>query len=149
ALVEDWQAQEERLAIEVDARVYAFVASAREDLDRAFPTGARTQADAPRLRFATIYGLLWPRGSLGRAAALQSYNPYQPHPATDRSLVLTSLDTTTPVVRLADDSWRDRLAEALLATGAALLSVEPDRMRALRNAATELQGLPIDAGYLL
>jgi hypothetical protein len=149
ALVENWKAQEERLGVEVDARVYAFVASAWEDLDRAFPTGVRNQADARRLRFATIYGLLWPRGSVVRAAALQSYNPYQPHPSTDRALVLASLDTTTPVVRLADDDWRDRLAEALLATGAALLSAKPDRMRSLRKAAIELQGLPVDAGYLM
>lgn len=149
ALVHDWKAQELRLGIEVDARVYAFVASASADLDRVFPTGARNQDDARRLRFATIYGLLWPRGSLVRASALQSYNPYQPHPETDRALVLTSLDTTTPVIRLADDDWRDRLAEALLASGAALLAAEPDRMRALRNAATELQGLPVDAGYLM
>ncbi len=84
-----------------------------------------------------------------RANALQSYNPYQPHPATDRALVLTSLDTTTPVVRLADPDWRGTLAEALLTTGAALLAAEPDRIRELRNAATELQGLPVDAGYLM
>jgi len=149
ALVDDWRAREDRLGIEIDARVYAFVASASADLDRVFPTGARTPADARRLRFATVYGLLWPRGSLVRANALQSYNPYQPHPATDRALVLTSLDTTTPVVRLADPDWRGSLAEALLTTGAALLAAEPDRMRELRNAATELQGLPVDAGYLM
>jgi len=64
-------------------------------------------------------------------------------------LVLTSLDITTPVVQLSEPDWRDRLADALLSTGAAMLAAGPQRMRELRTAALELQGLPVDTGYLM
>jgi superfamily II DNA or RNA helicase len=148
-LIEDWKAQEGRLGIEIDARVFAYVASASTDLDRALPAGARNGADARQRRFSTIYGLLWPRGSAVRANALQSYNPYHPHPPTDRALVLSSLNFTTPIIQLAASDWRARLAGALLATGSALLAAEPNAVRELRAAAMELQGLPVDAGFLM
>jgi hypothetical protein len=149
SLVDDWKAQETRLDIEIDARVFAYVASTSSDIDRVIPTGPGSVADARQRRFSAIYGLLWPRGSAVRANALQTYNPYHPHPPTDRALVLCSLDFTTPVISLDASDWRDQLAQALLDAGTALLAAHPDATRELRAAAMELQGLPVDAGYLM
>ncbi|HUP86880.1 MAG TPA: protein DpdJ [Acidimicrobiales bacterium] len=149
SLVDDWKAQEGRLGVEIDARVFAYAASASSDIDRVIPMGGGSAADKRRRRFSTIYGLLWPRGSAVRANALQTYNPYHPHPPTDRALVLNALDFTTPVISLSTPDWRDELAQALLEAGTALLAAHPDATRELRAAAMELQGLPVDAGYLM
>lgn len=148
-LVDDWKAQEDRVGIEIDARVFAYLASAFTDFDRILPAGARDGTEARQRRFSTIYGLLWPRGTVVRANALQSYNPYHPHPPTDRALVLRGLDSTTPIVELTSTDWRDRLAAALLTAGTALLVATPSAVRELRAAAMELQGLAIDAGFLM
>lgn len=149
SLVDDWKAQETRLGIEIDARVFAYFASSSSDIDRVVPTGPGSTVDARQRRFSTIYGLLWPRGSVVRANALQTYNPYHPHPPTDRALVLGTLDFTTPVISLTAPDWRDQLAHALLDAGTALLAAHPNATRELRAAAMELQGLPVDAGFLM
>lgn len=148
-LVDEWKAQEDRIGVEIDARVFAYAASASSDIDRVMPMGGGSLADTRRRRFSTIYGLLWPRGSAVRANALQTYNPYHPHPPTDRALVLNALDFTTPVISLAKPNWRDELAQALIEAGTALLAAHPDATRELRAAAMELQGLPVDAGFLM
>jgi superfamily II DNA or RNA helicase len=149
SLVLRWRGEEERLGIEIDARVFAFVASASDDVDRAVPPPSRGVGDQRQRRFATVYGLLWPRGSIVRASSLKAYNPYHPHPPTDRALVLTALRTTTPVVHLSDPSWRETLTAALVDRGTAFLRASPTQARDLRSAIIEVQGIPVDAGYLM
>jgi hypothetical protein len=143
------QAEESRLGIEIDARVFAFVASASDEVDRAVPPPAGVSDNPRQRRFATIYGLLWPRGSAVRASSLRAYNPYHPHPPTDRALVLTALRPTTPVVPLSDPHWRELLATALVEGGTAFLSTSPAAARNLRGAVMEVQGMPVDAGFLM
>lgn len=148
-LVRQRESEESRLGIEIDARVFAFVASSSDDVDRAVPPPAGDMSDERQRRFATIYGLLWPRGSTVRANSLQAYNPYHQHPPTDRALVLMALRQTAPVISLSNPQWRDVLATALLDSGTAYLSVLPADARHLRNAVMQVQGIPIDAGFLL
>jgi hypothetical protein len=148
-LVNLWRAEERRIGLEIDARVFAFVASASAELDRAVPTAAAGPGDARQRRFSTIYGLLWPRGTAVRSNALQAYNPYHPHEPTDRALVLRALGFTTASVPLSAPDWRDQLADALVETGAALLTADPTASRSLREAIVEVQGLPVDTGYLM
>jgi hypothetical protein len=143
------QDEESRLGIEIDARVFAFVASASDEVDRAVPPPAGVSDNPRQRRFATIYGLLWPRGSVVRASSLRAYNPYHPHPPTDRALVLTALRPTTPVVPLSDPHWRELLANALVEGGTAFLSTPPADARNLRGAVMEVQGMPVDAGFLM
>lgn len=148
-LIVRWRSEEERLGVEIDARVFAFGASASEEAEQlveGLPPGGGGRR---QWRFATIYGLLWPRGAAVRANALRAYNPYHPHPPTDRALVLAALRHATPEVRLDDPGWRERVAAALIAGGGTLLRAGPDQSRALRRAIVELQAVPIDAGYLM
>jgi hypothetical protein len=143
------RSEEARLGIEIDARVFAFVASASDELDRAVPPPAVGIDNQRQRRFATIYGLLWPRGSVVRASSLQAYNPYHPHPPTDRMLVLTALRPTAPVVALSDSDWRELLATSLVDGGTAFLSAPPAEVRNLRGAVMEVQAMPVDAGFLM
>jgi hypothetical protein len=148
-LLRQRQSEESRLGIEIDARVFAFVASASDEVDRIVPPPPGDTGDPRQRRFATIYGLLWPRGSAVRANSLRAYNPYHPHPPTDRALVLTVLRQTTPVIPLSNPQWRELLAGALLKGGSAYLSAPPADARTLRSAVMEVQGIPVDAGFLM
>jgi hypothetical protein len=148
-LVTRWRAEEVRLGVEIDARVFAFVASASDDIDRAVPAVTAGVGDPRQRRFATIYGLLWPRGLGVRANALRAYNPYHAQPATDRALVLSALRATTQAVVLTDPDWRSRMATHLIENGAALLTATPSAARELRQAIMEVQGIPMDAGFLM
>ena len=148
-LVGRWRSEETRLGVEIDARVFAFVASASDEVDRVVPPPPDGIDDRRQHRFATIYGLLWPRGSTVRASSLRTYNPYHTHPPTDRALVLSALRRTTPVVPLSDLNWRERLTSALVEGGTAYLSAVPTDARSLRGAIMEAQCIPVDAGFLM
>jgi len=148
-LVTQWHSEERRLGLEIDARVFAFVASDSDEVDRVVPPPLGVVDNARQRRFATIYGLLWPRGSAVRASSLRAYNPYHDQPPTDRALVLSALRATTPVVPLRDANWRDLLATALVDGGSALLAASPADSRSLRHAIMEVQGIPVDAGFLM
>jgi len=84
-----------------------------------------------------------------RASSLRAYNPYHPHPPTDRTLVLAALRPTTPVVPLSYPQWRRLLVTALVDEGSAFLSASPAEARDLRGAVMEVQGTPVDAGFLM
>lgn len=146
-LVEQWRREEVRLGVEIDARVFAFAASASEAADSLLdlPHGGTTNR---QWRFGTIYGLLWPRGAAVRASSLRAYNPYHPLPATDRVLLLSAVSSTADDIELADYDWPEQVGAALVRNGTASLRARPTSARALRRAIVELQAVPIDAGYL-
>ena len=148
-LVSQWRAEEARLGVEIDARVFAFAASASNAIDHAVPAVTAGSSDPRQRRFATLYGLLWPRGSAVRASGLRSYNPYHPPAPTDRLLVSSALRRTTPFVNLSEPDWLERLGAGLVEHGAVLLTVVSDSPRRLRAAIVEVLGRPLDAGYLM
>ena len=63
--------------------------------------------------------------------------------------MLTALRQTTPVIPLSNPQWRELLAGALLESGSAFLSAPPADARTLRSAVMEVQGIPVDAGFLM
>jgi len=148
-LVVRWRSEEERLGIEIDARVFAFGASASDEVDHLLAAVPSAIDGRRQWRFATIYGLLWPRGAAVRASALRAYNPYHPQPPTDRALVLSALPNETAEVRLGGPGWKEQLAAALIDGGGCLLRADADQSRDLRQAIIELQAIPIDVGYLM
>jgi hypothetical protein len=148
-LVAQWRAEEARLGVEIDARVFAFAASASDAIDHVVPAVTAGASDPRQRRFATLYGLLWPRGSAVRASGLRSYNPYHLPPPTDRLLVSSALQHTTPIVQLSVPDWLERFGVGLVEHGAVLLAVSADSARLLRSATVEVLGRPLDAGYLM
>jgi Helicase conserved C-terminal domain/DEAD/DEAH box helicase len=147
-LVRSWRMAEADLGIDIDARVFAYVASATPHLDAALAHVGRAYLADPLWRFGTVYSLLWPRGGAVRARALSSYNPFASLPEADRAVLLDLLHGTEAHVPLGEPGWRERLTEALATRGAAHLYAAPDRHAELRAAVLEAVASPLDVEYL-
>ena len=86
-LLTRWDALEERLGLEVDLRVFAYIAAQLAETRRSLATITSHANEDPSWTVGQVVGLLWPRGSKLRAVSLQSYNPYCKPPDTERLLV--------------------------------------------------------------
>jgi hypothetical protein len=147
-LVRRWHAYEDRLGIEVDARVFAYLESDREEVARALAWVDPEAAQDRAFRFHALYALLWPRGNLIRSLALATYNPFATLPEADRDLVLDRMAHPTPAVPVGDPEWRTRVTEALRAHGSALLTAAPEERDALRAALLALAVEPLEIDFL-
>lgn len=150
-LLASWERLEERLGIEIDAYVIAYLHSERDDLDQALDSAAvgSLHDDLRQWRFGTLHGLLWPRGQAVRAQGLQAWNPYHPLPESDRLLVGCVLDHHREDIPLEQPHWRKRVEAALLSDGVVSVSAPLGRRPLLARCLKELQVDPIDQGYLL
>jgi hypothetical protein len=145
-----WGQEEERLGIELDARVFAFVAGSMPEVEQALrqATGQLFLDNNEPWRVSQVYGLLWARGSIIRGAASSSYNPFAPHPAPDRLMVLAAVRDATPSVSIADGSWRQLLASHLTTHGIVELRARLDESDVLSRALVELSAMPFESGVL-
>lgn len=147
-LIRTWRAEEERLRVEIDARVFAYVASARDDLDRALSFIGQVTVPDRTWRFQAIYGLLWPRGNVIRARALASYNRFAHIPDADRDLLLDVLRPAERRVSLDDPNWRDEVTEVLKHAGAVSLVAGSTSHNELKSALLDLVAEPLDINFL-
>jgi hypothetical protein len=147
-LISAWRADEERLGVEIDARVFAYVASTASDLgDVLSHIGTAYHQDA-RWRFRVIYSLLWPRGHAVRARALASYNPFVELPATDRELLADCLASGFADVSLHEPDWLRRVSTALARDGVVRLVAPAAQRGDLRGAVLHLAAQPLEIGFL-
>ena len=137
-LLDRWDTLEEELGLEVDLRVFAYVAAQDDEIRQSL--GAITsEADRdPGWTVGQIVGLLWPRGSKLRAASLESYNPYRPPPNTERLLVEPIARAPIATVRLDTADWRDELDNRLCLDGLARVACtdEAEAVDVLRRLLT-------------
>lgn len=147
-LIHTWRAEEERLNVEIDARVFAYVASARDDLDRALGSIAQVAAPDRTWRFQAIYGLLWPRGNAIRARALAAYNRFAYIPDADREILLDVLRPAERRVSLDAPDWRGEVTEVLRHEGAVSLVASSDNHKELKSALLDLVAEPLDINFL-
>lgn len=146
-LVRAWLEQEERLGVEIDPRVYAFLAAEWPESAAALATLGSVPHHDPYWRFQTIYGLFWPRGHLVRAQALAAYNPYTDAPPPDREILLDLLRAGEPAVRL-DGNWQPATHSALAEHGAVRLEAVTDDRDRLKEALLHAAATPVEAGFL-
>jgi DEAD/DEAH box helicase/Helicase conserved C-terminal domain len=149
-LVSRWDSEEERLGIEVDARVFAYLCKGDIGIDSALVTSGLTPpADAEAWRFGAVYSLLWPRGWIVRAHALSVYNPFADIPATD-SRLLRELLLRPPAAVLphADGELDPDAVSALTRDGAVALTAPATDSALLRRAILNSLASPVDVGYL-
>ncbi len=119
-LINRWDAIESRLGIDVELRVFAYVAASDPEIQRKLQAVALGHVGQPGWEIGQLVGLLWSRGYRLRSSALQTYSPFRKYEPTDRLLFAdivrppeSVVDATTPEWRVALDM---RLQEAATAT---------------------------------
>lgn len=147
-MIQMWKKEEERLGVEIDARVFAYVGSASNYLDQALAHMGQAQLGDLNWRFQVIYGLLWPRGSLVRSLGLSTYNPFAPLPEPDREIFLDVLFIEDKVISLEDPDWRAKVADALSQFGTARIYAGVSKREELKKAIQDLVVEPMDIGFL-
>jgi hypothetical protein len=146
-LIQDWNTAEDQLGIEIDPRVYAYVAAQTPAVQADLALLGGVPAHDAFWRFQAIYGLLWPRGSLVRAQGLSFYNPFADAPLADRDLLLDLLRAGEPTVALGA-GWESAVTQVLTNRGAVCLTAMPTDRRALKEALLHLAAEPVEANYL-
>lgn len=144
-LLRRWQAEESRLGIEVDARVFAYVSSKQQDLIAALPAEVRND---PYVSFQVLYSRLWLRGSIIRNRAISFYNPFAIVPEADREILLDVLQPAENLIKLEEPDWQIQLNESLQAFGTAALIAPVARRRTLKEAILQMMSEPVDVGFL-
>ncbi|CAM2923530.1 protein DpdJ [Saccharomonospora xinjiangensis] len=141
-LISAWSALEERLGVEIDARVLAYaVGSGRLKIGSG---GTRLTADQ-------VFSILWPRGAQVRNQHLTNYQPYVSYDTPvihDRLLIAAAHDEHLPLIPLASPDWQQRYRSELPKAGAVWLSCPTDDRRTLGRAIAMIPALPVDADVL-
>ena len=146
----NWDAEEARLGVELDARVVAYNLSRRDDLDAALGLGG---IEAPGVqpeqwRFSVIYGLLWPRGPQIRRSGLGLYSAFADLPPAEPLLVQRHLDAGLAVVDVQGPDWPDACLARLAEVGAVTLACPVAEPWRLADAFKVLATNPVQADYL-
>jgi hypothetical protein len=150
-LLRDWSSAEQRLGVDIDARVFALVKSADDALERALqvvPPGDSPSAKA-NWRFGVLAGMLWPRGTQLRVENLRLRNPFEARQESDRLLLLSSVLRPVEQVRVDAPDWFSRLSSLLLREGAVELTASVEESRQLAAALLYLGTEPIDSEAVL
>ena len=146
SLLSRWDVLEKRLGVEVDLRVFAYIA-AQDKVTRQSLAAITSRANQdPERTVGQIVGLLWARGNKLRAASLQSYNPYCKLPDAERLLVEPITRAPIATVDFGGPEWRHDLDDHLGLSGIARIvcSDETEAASALR----ELMTVPTAVGVL-
>ncbi|MGG4144279.1 protein DpdJ [Paenibacillus algorifonticola] len=146
-----WKAEEERIGIFMDVRVFAYVFSSNDVIVERFKKAlhhidTRTLEDA-NWRFHVIVGMLWPRGNQVRTRALIAHNPFEQFPPTDRELILHGF-ASSESVNLADDDWWSKVNEKLKREGSVRLVAASSTRDKLQEALLKILSEPIEVGFL-
>jgi hypothetical protein len=144
----EWRASEVSLGVEVDARVFAYVASRESRFEDVLVHLHPEVRDDPQWRFQVIYSLLWPRGNVVRRLSLSAHNPFASLPPSDRELITDCLRASKAVLSVADDDWRDRLSPLMEEYGAVHLAAPSGSRHLLKQALLQILSEPLRIGYL-
>ncbi|MET4483770.1 hypothetical protein ABIB66_008341 [Bradyrhizobium sp. F1.13.3] len=148
--IRQWDTQEQRLGVELDARVIAYRLARRGDIDAAL---AFAGIDAPTInpdqwRFGVIYGLLWPRGAQIRQSGLRLYSPYVDLPLPEPLLLRSYLEEGVHAIDVNQVGWKERCLERLADVGAVTLSCPTASSMRLADALSFIATNPVQANYL-
>ena len=147
--IQRWSAEESRLGVEVDLRIFAYYLSQSADIDEVarqagFPSGQ----DLRGWRMSAIYGLLWARGRYVRQSALHLRNPFHDLPPIERLLVVGSLRDERVRLSVESETWFEEAAAQLSNGKLVTLTCSEFSGESLANALTFLITNPINSGYL-
>ncbi len=144
-LIRTWREEENRLGVEIDARVFAYVASTQARFTDLLPPETRRDR---YVCFQVLYGRMWLRGSLIRNRSISFYNPFAIVPEADREILLDVLQPAENIVKLEEPNWREQVDQALRTTATVSLMARLTDRQALKQAASQLMTEPVDVGFL-
>ena len=152
ALLRRWNDEENKLGLEIDARIFAYLAAVDDEFKPLLgcvlsEVGGEDSVHLKQ-RYSLLYGLLWPRGAVLRERTFESYNPYVTAPKGDASLLMEILRVKRQPVSLHDRDWSERAAAALAENGLVQIVTDSQGQEALRAAILELVSQPIEVGFL-
>ena len=145
-LLQRWDHLEADLGIEIELRVFAYLAAQQHEMRTRLATVASGGAEGDDWAVGQFVGLLWPRGGRLRSAGLATYSPYTELPATERLLVENLVVAPLPAVNFGEESWRARLDGHLQTAGIAAVDCADDGEAAL--AIGNLMATPTAVGVL-
>jgi hypothetical protein len=145
-----WDREEERLGVELDARVVAYQLARRSDIDLALSFAG---IDAPTInpdqwRFSVIYGLLWPRGAQIRRSGLELRSMFADLPLPEPLLLRPFLDEGGVLIDLEQAGWQDRSLERLAEAGSATLTCPLGSGSLIAEALCFIATNPVQDDYL-
>jgi hypothetical protein len=147
-LVSDWRQREEELGIEIDARVFAYLASVEGTYQALLAQAGLTSQPDALWRYQVFFGLLWPRSSIIRGQGLASYNPFAAQPLPDRELVLDLLQSDDVEVPLDAADWQERVRRALKEGGSVRLRAGVGEGAKMKAALLLLAATPLEVDFL-
>ena len=138
-LLRRWDELEESLGVDVELRVFAYLAATDSLIRRRLQALASGRSGGPGWEVGQIVGLLWPRGYRLRAAALQTYSPYRQFEPTERLLFADVVGSRGAVVDAASRQWRKDVDDALRVQGSAVITARSEAVAAaaIRDLMTE------------
>ncbi len=150
-LLHEWRDQEQRLGIEIDLRVFSFLKSGDNSLDRALGSSDASWSGGSirQWRFGTLLSMLWPRGSEVRSERLSTWNPFARLSGTEHDLVRDTISSDVRIVQLASEGWFLEIQQSLVTSGRVILRADTNQGAELRTALLRLVMEPIDARWML
>jgi hypothetical protein len=144
-ILRSWRSEEQRLGIDIEARVIAFVKSFDQEID----TLVEGSDGRRPWRYGVLLGMLWARGAQIRGESLKVQNQFERAVRCDRLIVRGANSERVRRVRLDQTDWFSRIAECLAEDGIAELCCVVSDTAELANALRRIAVLPIDSGAVL
>ncbi len=142
SLLDRWNELEGQLGLDIDARLFAYIASQLED----FQEEVQAIISAENT-FGTIYGLLWPRGHVLRANAMKTYSPFQNFNPPDRLLLAPYINHQE--VAVTDPDWLMKVHSWLIDRAEVTIFGGNKDSFTIKKALLILQATPVEIGVLL
>jgi hypothetical protein len=147
--LETWQAEEERIGIEIDIRVMIYFLSQSDEIDRVVTdVGGVPLGDRGSWRSSAIGGLLWPRGQAIRRTNLLMRNPFTELPLVERLLVAETIGDDRFYISMVDSNWLEKTSEQLAFGRLVTLTCPESERSKLAAALNSLLTNPVESGYL-
>lgn len=150
-MITRWRDLEDRLNIEIDPRILAYLESADDAIDSVIqdPGDQAIEVNRRQWRFNTLFSLLWPRGGVSRSARLAAYNPFDQLPDTEPDLVRLFLLGEPQRISVRNADWHQHVCDALVLDGEVILVAKPSDLPILRTSLMDVMTVPIDSGFML
>ena len=144
-----WDQLETGLGVELTVRQFAIIADGDPEASTLLSNLPHDRPDDRTWRISAITGLLWARGHVVRARALNGSNRFETLPPSDWQLVAEVLAGAKVRIDLHAADLHDRIDEGLRVHGSVTIWGGKGDGPVLRQVLLQWLATPVDVGYLL